>query len=59
MQIDSNERAAALTSRQIDVVFWVTVPDDENLDKNSDKPDALDTTSPYYRDEIVHVNLKK
>ena len=59
VQIDSDARAAALTSRQIDVVFWVTVPDNENLDKNLDKPDELDTTSPYYRDEIVHIDLKK
>ncbi|MBO4401994.1 MAG: transporter substrate-binding domain-containing protein [Selenomonadaceae bacterium] len=59
VQIDSNARAAALTSEQIDVVFWVTVPDDENLDKNFDKSDSMDTTSPYYRDEIVHVDLKK
>lgn len=59
VQIDSNAREAALTSGQIDVVFWVTVPDDEGLDKNIDKPDELSTTFPYYRDEIVHVDLKK
>ena len=59
VQIDSNARASALTSGQIDVVFWVTVPDDGGLDKNLDKPDALDTTFPYFRDEIVHVDLKK
>ena len=59
VQIDSNARASALTSGQIDVVFWVTVPGDGGLDKNLDKPDALDTTFPYFRDEIVHVDLKK
>ncbi len=59
VQIDSDARAAALTSRQIDVVFWVTVPDNDVLDKNWDKPDELSTTFPYHRDEIVHVDLKK
>lgn len=59
VQIDSNARAAALTSGQIDVVFWVTVPDNDGIDKNLDKPDALDTTFPYFRDEIVHMDLKK
>lgn len=59
MQIDSDARAAALTSRQIDVVFWVTVPDNDALDKNWDKPDELCTTFLYFHDEIVHVDLKK
>ncbi len=66
VQIDSNARAAALTSRVIDVVFWVTVPGEFWTDKKAgnapqdiDKPAELEITAPYFKDEIVHIALKK
>lgn len=66
VQIESNARAVALTSNKIDVVFWVTVPGEfwysgksENTPKDIDNPAELDTTVPYFKDEIVHVGIKK
>ena len=64
--IDSNARASALNSRVIDIVFWVTVPGefwtDEkagNAPQDIDKPADLEISAPYYKDEIVHIALKK
>ena len=60
VNIDSGARAAALTSKQVDVVFWVAVPSDETLaPANFDKPDGVIVTEPYFTDEIVHVQTKK
>ena len=58
--IDAGARAAALTSKQVDVIFWVAVPLDETLaPANFDKPDGVIVTEPYFTDEIVHVQIKK
>ena len=58
VQIDSSSRAAALTSGQVDVVFWVVVPDDNsNRPKDFDKPEGVTVTNPYYQDVVVDVNL--
>ena len=57
VQIDSGARAAALTSGQVDVIFWVVVPEDDSRPKNFDTPDGVSVTSPYYRDTVVDVNL--
>ena len=66
INIDSNSRAAALTSKQIDVVFWVNVPgefwyaeDAGNAPQDIDKTADLEITAPYCKDEIVHIGLKK
>ena len=58
IQINSAARAVALTSGQIDVIFWVVVPDDEsNRPKNLDTPAGVAVTDPYYQDIVVTVNL--
>ena len=64
VKIASDERATALTSKKIDVAFWVIVPS-KNLEEsgkvpeNVDVPAELEITAPYYEDEIVHIALKK
>ncbi|MBR1398305.1 MAG: transporter substrate-binding domain-containing protein [Selenomonadaceae bacterium] len=57
IQIDSAARAAALTSKQVDVVFWVVVPQDDKRPADMDKPAGVSVTSSYYQDEVVNVNL--
>ncbi len=59
VQIDSTARAAALTSKQADIVFWAIVPVSEIIPANADKPDGIELTSPYYRGRLVHIGLKK
>ncbi|MBQ7453548.1 MAG: transporter substrate-binding domain-containing protein, partial [Selenomonadaceae bacterium] len=60
VQIDSGARAVALTSKEVDVVFWAVVPLDDTLaPPDCDKPDGVIMTEPYFTDEIVHVTLKK
>ena len=60
VDVDSGARAAALTSKQVDVIFWVAVPLDETLaPANFDEPDGVIVTEPYFTDEIVHVQIKK
>ena len=62
VQIESGARAAALTSKQIDVVFWATVPTGEVLKAipaTIDKPDNVELSSPYFQDDVVHIGLKK
>ena len=55
VQIDSGARAAALTSKQVDVVFWAIVPVSEIIPSDSDKPSGIILTEPYYKDKIVHI----
>ena len=59
VQVDSAARAAALTSKQADIVFWAIVPVSEIIPANADKPDGIELTSPYYRGRLVHIGLKK
>ena len=59
IQIDSASRAAALTSGKIDIAFWAVVPVDSDMPADLDKPAGLEISAPYFRDEIVHVTLKK
>ncbi len=59
VQIDSGARAAALNSDQIDVVFWAIVPDGNNFPSDIDKPDGLEFSVPYFKDDIAHLKLKK
>ncbi len=60
VQIDSGARAAALTSKLVDVVFWAVVPLQDTLaPPDCDKPEGVILTEPYFSDEVTHVNLKK
>lgn len=59
VQIDSASRAAALTSNQIDVSFWAVVPASADMPIDIDKPEGVEVSTPYFRDEIVHIQLKK
>ena len=58
VQVESGARAAALTSKQVDVVFWAIVPVSEIIPQDSDKPDGIALTEPYYKDKVVHVIFK-
>lgn len=58
VQIDGGARASALTSKQVDVVFWAIVPVSEIIPSDSDKPDGTILTEPYYKDKIVHMIFK-
>ena len=59
IQIDSAARAAALTSKKVDVVFWVVVPQDDKRPADMDKPAGIAVTTPYYQDEVVDVTLSQ
>ena len=59
VQIDSGARAAALTSNQVDVVFWAIVPVSEIMPEDTDKPSGLILTEPYYRDKVTHIVFKE
>lgn len=58
VQIDSGARAAALAADQIDVIFWVAVPEVEFFPKNIDAPDGIELSAPYFKDDISHIKLK-
>ena len=58
VEIDAGARAAALTSKQADVVFWAIVPVSEIIPEDSDKPAGIELTNPYYKDKVVHVSFK-
>ena len=59
VQVAGGARTAALSSKQVDVIFWVTVPLDETIvPQNLDKPDDAIVTEPYFTDEVAHVKIK-
>lgn len=58
VQVDSGARAAALTSNQVDVVFWAIVPVSEIIPSDTDKPSGVILTEPYFKDKIVHMIFK-
>lgn len=58
VQIDSGARAAALSSKRVDVVFWSIVPVSEIIPSDTDKPDGVALTVPYYKDKVVHMIFK-
>ena len=59
VNIESSARASVLTSKTADVVFWVSVPEDNNLiPEYIDRPEGVSLTQPYYSDKIVHMDLK-
>ena len=59
VQVESAARAAALSSKQIDVVFWAVVPENESFPKDIDKPEGIELSKPYFKDHIAHIRLKK
>lgn len=59
VQIDSGARAVALTSKQVDIVFWAIIPVSEIIPSDSDKPSGVILTDPYYKDKIVHIIFKE
>lgn len=60
VSVDSAARAAILTSKGADIVFWVAVPKNSNLfPENIDQPAGIDVTEPCYHDNIAQVGLKK
>ena len=59
VQIESGARAAALDSKLIDVVFWAILPDKDYFPSNVDKPDDVELSEPYFKDEIAHIKFKK
>ena len=59
VQVDSGARASALTSKQADVIFWAIVPVSEIIPSDTDKPDGVILTEPYFKDKIVHMIFKE
>lgn len=59
VDIDSGARASALSSGQIDVIFWVVVPTMEKLPADMDKPEGVELSDPYFKDNVEHLKLKK
>ena len=59
VNIDSGARAAALSSGQIDVIFWVVVPTLEKVPTDIDKPEGVELSEPYFKDNVEHLKLKK
>ncbi len=59
VQIESGARATALTSKQIDVIFWVVVPTVDKVPADIDKPEGVELSAPYFKDNVEHLKLKK
>ena len=59
IDIDSGARAAALSSKQIDVIFWAILPVNDNMPSYIDKPEGVELSMPYFRDNVTHLKLKK
>lgn len=58
VEITGGARASALTSKQVDVVFWAIVPVSEIIPADTDKPDGVILTNPYFKDKVVHMIFK-
>ena len=58
VQIETGARAAALQSRVIDVVFWVIVPFGNDMPADLDKPEGLELSEPYFKDDVAVIMLK-
>ena len=59
VNIDSGARAAALNGNQIDVIFWAILPADGKVPADIDKPNGIEFTEPYFKDEINHLKYNK
>ena len=58
VQVDTGARAAALSSKVIDVVFWVILPVGKEMPSDIDKPEGLELSMPYFKDDVAVVKLK-
>ncbi len=59
VQVDSGARAVALTAKEVDVIFWVAVPETDTLaPPDCDTPEGVILTAPYFTDAIAHVKVK-
>ncbi len=59
IQIETGARAAALSSKVIDVVFWVIVPlGNDGIPADIDKPEGLELSTPYFQDNVANIKLK-
>ncbi len=58
VDIDSSARAAALNSKLIDVIFWVIIPVGGDMPVDLDKPEGLELSAPYFKDNVAVVKLK-
>ncbi|MBR4151860.1 MAG: transporter substrate-binding domain-containing protein [Selenomonadaceae bacterium] len=59
VDIDSGARVSALSSGQIDVIFWVTLPASDKIPADIDKPEGVELSVPYFNDTVEHLKLKK
>ena len=60
VSLESGARAAALTSKRVDVIFWAVSPvPGDSRPADMDVPGGAALTEPYYEDEIFHVAVKK
>ena len=59
IDIDSGARASALSSKQIDVIFWAIVPIGEKIPSDIDKPENVEMSKAYFTDDVAHLKLKK
>ena len=58
VNVDSGARAAALSSKKIDVIFWVVVPTGRGIPANVDTPEDVELSAPYFADTVAHLKLK-
>ena len=58
VDIDSGARASALKSKFIDVVFWTVVPLGNDIPADIDKPEGLELSTSYFKDNVAHIRLK-
>ena len=59
VSVDSAARASALTSGNVDAIFWVRVPVNPDVfSSNYDCPEGVAVSDYYFVDEIVHVSKK-
>ena len=59
IDIDSGARATALASKKIDIIFWAIVPIDKKVPADIDKPEGVELSKPYFKDEVEHIKIKK
>ena len=59
VDIESGARATALDSKQIDVIFWAVIPNGDKMPADIDKPERLEFSAPYFKDDITHLKLNK
>ena len=59
IDLDSGARASALVGKQIDVIFWAVVPNGDKMPADIDKPEGVEFTTPYFKDDVTHLKLNK